>query len=69
MIKDLKDLQSLLKLCRKQGVIELSMSDLVIKFGDLPLRKTGDTEESDEISSDTLTPEQLIFYSAPMMGE
>lgn len=64
---DIKDLQALLKLCRKQGVIEITSEGLSIKFGDLPKKESGDKEDSEEepIPTDGLTPEQMLFYSAP----
>ncbi len=66
---DIKELQALLKLCRKQGVIEITSQDLCIKFGDLPKSKaTDDAEEAEEIPTDALTPEQMLFYSAPTEG-
>lgn len=64
MIKDLKELQSLLKLCRKQGVTEISLSGTVIKFGELPKKSSEPEDDSDEIPTDGLTPEQLMFFSA-----
>lgn len=63
MIKDLKDLQALLKLCRKQGITEIKFAGTEIKFGELP-KKSNDSDSSDEIDTDELTPEQLMFYSA-----
>ena len=63
MIKDLKDLQALLKLCRKQGVTEINMQDLKIRFGDLPHKNTQD-EGDEEIPTDELTTDQLIYFSA-----
>ncbi len=66
MIKDLKELQALLKLCRKQGVTEITFGDVVCKFGELPLRKSADDEgDSDDTSTDAPTPEEMLFFSAP----
>ncbi len=66
MIKDLKELQALLKLCRKQGVTEVSLEGVSIKFGALPERKSQDEEaDADDIPTDGLTPEQLLYFSAP----
>lgn len=65
MIKDLKELQALLKLCRKQGVTEITLGGTCIKFGALPSRKADESEEEEgEIPTDGLTPEQLMFFSA-----
>lgn len=66
MIKDLKELQALLKLCRKQGVTEITLEGASIKFGPMPQRKASDDEsDEEEIATDGLTPEQLMFFSAP----
>ncbi len=62
MIKDQKELQTLLKLCRKQGVTEIKLGDVSIKFGDMP-KKSSDPEEADEPPTDELTPELLMFFS------
>ncbi len=64
MIKDLKELQALLKLCRKQGVTEITLSGVEIKFGEMP-KKSADDAADGEIETEELTPEQLMFFSAP----
>ncbi len=62
MIKDLKDFQALLKLCRKQGVTEVKLGDVAITFGAMPSK--GDaTDEAEDPSTPELTPEQLMFFS------
>ncbi len=66
MINDLKDLQSLLKLCRKQGVSEITLAGTVIKFGELPRKSAGDEDDdpkSVDPSFDALSPEQQMFFS------
>lgn len=63
MIKDLKELQALLKLCRKQGITEIKLGDVSVKFGDLPKKSSESEESEDEIPTDELTPEQLMFFS------
>lgn len=73
MINDIKDLKALLKLCRSQGVDEIDLNGVKIKFGNLP-REVSDTQ-SDYVPgelvnpyanfpSGELTPDQLAFYSA-----
>lgn len=71
MIQNLKDLEKLLKLLRKQGVEDFKMGDISLKLGDLPSETSRQVQE--EIPSDNpfvnfpdgmLTPEQLVFYSA-----
>jgi len=76
MIQNLKDLQALLKLLRKQGVTEMTFGDLSLKLGDLPRdddrASTSDNDSSDPLSgfpTGDLTPEQLIYYSAGGLPE
>lgn len=64
MIKDMKELQALLKLCRKQGVTEIILGGVSVKFGEMPVRKGGGEADDDEPPTDELTPEQLMFFSA-----
>ncbi len=64
MIKDQKELQALLKLCRKQGVTEISLGDVSIKFGALPARSKASEEIEDEDTDGVaLTDEELMLYS------
>lgn len=72
MIKDLKELEKLLKLCRKQGVTDIKLGDVELKLGELPAESNG-RQTSVETPTDNpyanfpdgeLTPEQLMFYSA-----
>jgi hypothetical protein len=68
MIKDLKELEKLFKLCRKHGVYEGSFFGHSFKMGESPQ----DPGSKSEVISDPyanfpageLTPEQLMYYSA-----
>lgn len=70
MIKSLDDLTTFLKMCRKQGVIDIKFEGIAVTFAEpsRKVRKEGDVEEADDtdqhIPSDELTPEQLLFFSA-----
>lgn len=66
MIKDLSELDKLLKLCRKRGVTDLKLGDIELKLGALPERKGQEThDESDEPEMpDALSPDEMIFFSA-----
>jgi hypothetical protein len=74
VIASLKDLERLLKLCRKQGVTELTIGEVSLKLGDLPVEASGNSHlpTEDHLMTDPyagfpqgdLTPEQLMFYSA-----
>lgn len=61
MLNDLKDFEKFLKICRKQGVTEVTLAGTSVKLGDLPSKSTQD--DSDDIPTDELTPEQLMFYA------
>lgn len=69
MINSIKELEQLLKLCRKQGVLEIKCHGVEFKLGDLP-PKQGETASDAientyaEFPTGELTPEQLIYYSS-----
>lgn len=76
MIQDVKDLEKLLKLCRKQGVTELKFGNVEFKLGALPHDKV--TQTQDEVTTDNpysnfpdgeLSPDQLMYYSAGGLPE
>lgn len=73
MISDLKDLKALFKICRIQGVTEIKLNGVEIKFGDMP--QVQGSYQTESLSEDPvnpyanfpageLSPEQLAFYSA-----
>lgn len=71
MIQNLKDLEKLLKLLRKQGVIDFKHGEISLKLGDLPYeQKTVQLEEEELVNpyanfpEGMLTPQQLMFYSS-----
>lgn len=60
-LPNVKELEKLLKMCRKQGITELSMHGMSFKFGDLP-RDTGTAEVEEEQVGPT--DEQLLYWSS-----
>lgn len=64
MIKDLDELTTFLKICRKQGVTDIKFEGFSVVFGELPKKSRKDGETDDEIPTEELSPEQLMFYSA-----
>lgn len=71
MIESLKDLEKLLKLCRKQGVQEIELGTVKLKLGDLPVELAGSQRVIEDAEDPyrnfpvgELTPEQLMFYSS-----
>ncbi len=68
MIESLKDLQALLKLCRKQGVTEITVVGAHLRLGELPSKQSTELIEDEETEIDTrfdepLSPEELIAFS------
>jgi hypothetical protein len=76
MIENLKDLERLLKLCRKQGVTEIKLNDVEFKLGEMPMDNgTVQTELIDTIDpltggnfGDPLT-NPMAFYSVAENGQ
>ncbi len=75
MIESLKDLEKLLKLCRKQGVQKISFDNVSLELGELPvssqtvLNSTIVEDPFKDFPQGELTPEQLMFYSSGGMPE
>lgn len=68
MLNDLKELDKFLKICRKQGVTEISFNGVLVKFGDMPSKVSSAESEGDEIPSDALSPDELIYYATANAG-
>lgn len=75
MIESLKDLEKLLKLCRKQGVTEIKLSTVELKLGDMPYTNSYQDNEADPMSpyintgSNELPEDVLAFYNTAMAQE
>lgn len=65
MINDLKDFEKFLKICRKQGVSDVSVNGISVKINPIPVKSDND---SDEIETDGLSPEELAFYHLQNVG-
>jgi hypothetical protein len=61
---DLKDLKAVLKLCRSQGVTDLTMGDLTVKFGDMPKTKEELEAEAAPVVNVMPSEEELAYWSA-----
>ncbi len=66
MINDLKEFEKFLKICRKQGVSDVTLNGVTVKLGNLPSKASDD--DSDDIKTDALTPEDLAFYAVNSAG-
>lgn len=71
MIQNLKDLEKLLKLLRKQGVQTFKMDEIDLKLGDLPVERRAASEREIEIEDSydgfptgMLTETQAIHYAS-----
>lgn len=61
-LPNVKELEKLLKMCRRQGVTKLSLGDMHLELGDLPEEKS---DSEDEVEATIgITDEQLAYYSA-----
>ncbi len=63
MLGNLKEVEKFFKLCRKQGVTEVSLEGMTVKFGDLPVKTANQAEDSDEFPTDEPSPEEIMFYA------
>lgn len=68
MIENQKDLEKLLKLCRKQGVTEIVLPTVSFKLGELPVKHHTELSEDEEdrladFPDGPLTPEELSFFA------
>ena len=52
MITDLKELEKLMKLCRKQGISEFEIDNIRFKLGDLPIDNKSVEKEDTSILTD-----------------
>jgi hypothetical protein len=65
LITTLKDLERLLKLCRKQGVTEIDLGVVKLKLGELP-REEEESVSADE--HDDIPPIPTMEELADMVG-
>lgn len=68
MIESIKDLEKLLKLCRKQGVTEITVTGAHLKLGEAPVKYSGESiEDQEDIINpefnEPLTPEELVAFA------
>ncbi len=67
MISDLKEFEKFLKICRKQGVSDVTLNGVSVKLGALP-SKSSAADDQEEIPTESLTPEELMFYATRDVG-
>lgn len=70
MITDLKDLDKLFKICRKNGISEMDYQGIKFTLGELPQQRSVSQEQVEPesiyetVPDRVLTKEELIFYSS-----
>lgn len=62
MLSDLKEFEKFLKICRKQGVTDVTLAGVSVKLGELTAKTSGQ-EDSDEVPTDELSPEEMMYYA------
>ncbi len=67
-VTSIKELEKILKLCRRQGVTEITTADFSFKLGELPTKQSTDSIEEPEehfesVFDQPLTNEELVAYS------
>ncbi len=63
-LPNLKELKAILKLCRSQGVTKLTLAELIIEFGDMPMVAKGGEMVVDEEAAQGPSDEDLTYWSA-----
>jgi len=58
-LPNIKELEKLLKMCRKQGVFDLTIGTMSFKLGDLPKEYTEEETETPAGASE----EEIIYWS------
>ena len=61
-LPNVKELEKLLKMCRKQGITELEMQGMHFKFGDLP--KDNGAEEAEIEIPQGISNEDMLYWSS-----
>ena len=62
-IDTLKDLEAMLKICRKQGVESVKVDGLEIKLGDIEAKNPTANNNADVDAPSAYTEEQLLNWS------
>jgi hypothetical protein len=63
-IDALKDLEAVLKLCRKQGVRQFSLEGISFTLGDMPEKQVSNGASESTKPEETLSEEDILFWSA-----
>lgn len=67
-IETIKDLEAVLKLCRKQGVTSISIDGIQLAIGDMPEEKLKTEQQPEARPQPEYTEEQILAWSVPDYG-
>lgn len=70
MIENSKDIEKIIKLARKHGVLEIKLGDFAIKLSETPPPKVHKYAKSEKSEPETpqLTDEDMLFWSVNQIG-
>lgn len=63
-IESLKDLEAIIKLCRKTGVASIEVNGIKLELGAEAPKRLKSERSSDPITTQEYTPEQLLMWSS-----
>lgn len=63
MINNLDEFTAFLKICRKQGVTQVTLSGVSVTLGELPKKRTAEVEAEETDEPVGITDEQLMLWS------
>lgn len=66
-LPNLKDLQQLFKLCRKQGVSKITLAEMIVEFGEMPtVIKGGERVAAEDEEALPVAPsdEDMLYWSS-----
>lgn len=63
-IETLKDLEAMLKVCRKQGVTSIEVDSIKLVLLEAPEPKVGTVSKDDVKTPDTYSDEDMLFWSS-----
>lgn len=62
-LESIKDLESVIKLCRKTGVLAITIDGVAIQLGDLPQRKLKSEGKDEAVSQPQYTEDDMALWS------
>lgn len=67
MIENLKEIEKIIKLARKHGVLELKVGEIELKLSDHPPKKMHKyAKDKDEAETSQPTDEEMLFWSTQL---